>query len=98
MLDVYKGSNWQIYRDSLAIGGVEGTKPVSDYFHEEKYRGKILAKSGSLTGVKALSGVCLSEDGEYLFSIITNNANWESRDAINDIVKAIIDEGQIAFH
>jgi serine-type D-Ala-D-Ala carboxypeptidase/endopeptidase (penicillin-binding protein 4) len=94
LLDVYKGSNWQLYRDSLAIGGVEGTRPVSDNFQEEKYKGKILGKSGSLTGVKALSGVCLTEDGEYIFSIITNNANGESRDAINDVVKAIIDEMQ----
>jgi hypothetical protein len=38
--------------------------------------------------------VCLTAGGDYIFSIITNKANWESREAINDIVKAIIDEFQ----
>ncbi|MBN1973243.1 MAG: D-alanyl-D-alanine carboxypeptidase/D-alanyl-D-alanine-endopeptidase [Sedimentisphaerales bacterium] len=94
LLDVYKGSNWSLYRDSLAIGGVEGTRPIADHFQEEKYKGKMLGKSGSLTGVKALSGICITEGGEYIFSIITNNANGESREAINNIVKAIIDEAE----
>ncbi len=92
LLDIYKGSNWKLYRDSLAIGGVDGTGPVADNFQEEKYKGSVLAKSGTITGVKSLSGVCLTASGDFIFSIITNKANWESREAINDIVKAIIDE------
>jgi len=94
LLDIYKGSNWELYRDSLAIGGVDGTGPVADNFQEEKYKGSVLAKSGTINGVKSLSGVCLTASGDYIFSIITNKANWESREAINDIVKAIIDEFQ----
>lgn len=92
LLDVYKGSNWELYRDSLAIGGVDGTGPVSDYFKEEKYRGKVLAKSGTITGVKALSGICITGGGDYIFSIITNNAVGSTRQTINDIVETIIDD------
>lgn len=92
LLDIYKGSNWELYRDSMAIGGVDGTGPVSDYFKEEKYKGKVLAKSGTISGVKALSGICITEGGDYIFSIITNNAAGSTRQAINDIVETIIDD------
>ena len=94
LLDLYKGSNWQMYKNSLAIGGVEGTGPVAKHFDEEQYKGKVLAKSGTLTNtpVKSLSGVCVTGSGDYLFSIITNKSIGSTREAINDIVKAIIDE------
>jgi len=35
--------------------------------------------------------VCTTENGDYIFSILTNNANGQTRDTINDIVKAIMD-------
>ena len=87
--DVYKSSNWFFYKASLAVGGVDGT--VSKYFEEQKYKGKICGKTGYITGVKAFSGVCSTADGDYIFSILTNNANGKTRTAINNIVKAIID-------
>ena len=94
ILDVYQGSNWSLYKDSLAIGGIDGTGPVSDYFKDPKYKGNVLAKSGTITGVKALSGICVTENGDFIFSIITNKANGGTRGAINDIVESIIDEAQ----
>lgn len=92
LLDIYKGSNWELYRDSLAIGGVDGTGPVADNFQKEKYKGKVLAKSGTINGVKSLSGICTTGGGDYIFSIITNKAVGTTRQAINDIVESIIDE------
>ena len=89
-LDVYKGPNWEIYKNSLAVGGMEGT--AGKYFKEAKYKGKIFGKTGYIGGVRAFSGVCNTARGDYIFSILTNNSNWESRGAINDIVKAIIDD------
>jgi D-alanyl-D-alanine carboxypeptidase/D-alanyl-D-alanine-endopeptidase (penicillin-binding protein 4) len=90
LLSVYNSENWQMYRDSLAIGGVDGTNPISGDFKEEEYKGNVLGKTGSITGVMSLSGVCVTEQGDYIFSILANNAT--SRDAINDIAKAVIDE------
>ena len=90
LLTVYNSENWQMYRDLLAIGGVDGTNPISGDFKEEEYKGNVLGKTGSLTGVMSLSGVCITEQGDYIFSILANNAT--SRDAINDIAKAVIDE------
>jgi len=89
--DVYKSRNWQLYKESLAAGGVDGT--VARYFKEEKYKGKILGKTGYIGKVKTFSGVCSSRGGDYIFSILANNTNGKTRGAINDIAKAIVDGG-----
>ncbi|GAG50708.1 unnamed protein product, partial [marine sediment metagenome] len=36
LLDVYKSENWQLYKDSLAVGGVDGT--IAKYFKDQKYK------------------------------------------------------------
>ena len=90
LLDLYRGKNWELFHGSLAVGGEDGT--IDKYFSEAKYRGKIHAKTGYISGVRALSGVCLTNTGPYLFSILSNGPKGLSRDAINNIAKAIIDE------
>jgi D-alanyl-D-alanine carboxypeptidase/D-alanyl-D-alanine-endopeptidase (penicillin-binding protein 4) len=90
LLDLYRGGNWELFRASLAVGGEEGT--VGRYFNEAKYRGKILGKTGYISGVRAFSGVCLTDSGPYFFSIITNGPKGLTRDAINDVAKAVMDE------
>jgi len=92
LLDVYRSPNWKIYRDSLAAGGQDGT--IAKYFKQKKYKGRIRGKTGYISGVKSFSGVCSANHGEYLFSILANGANGKTREAINDIAKAIIDEAQ----
>jgi D-alanyl-D-alanine carboxypeptidase/D-alanyl-D-alanine-endopeptidase (penicillin-binding protein 4) len=92
LLDVYNSNNWNTYKDSLAIGGVEGTSSIADNFKEEKYKGKVIGKSGYISGVKSLSGVCVTARGDYIFSVIANNANGLNRSVINDIAQAIIDD------
>jgi len=90
LLSVRNSSNWRLYRDSLAVGGVDGT--IGKYFYEKKYKGRIIGKTGYIDGVRALSGFCFTKKGEYVFSILANNANGLTRVAINDIAKAIIDD------
>jgi D-alanyl-D-alanine carboxypeptidase/D-alanyl-D-alanine-endopeptidase (penicillin-binding protein 4) len=87
--DVYNGRDWPLYKASLAVGGVDGT--VSTYFREKKYKGKIAGKTGYIAGVKSFSGICTTDNGDYIFSILANNTNGKTRTAINDIAKAIID-------
>lgn len=94
LLDQYRSGNWELFRVSLAVGGEEGT--IDRYFNEPKYRGKIHGKTGYITGVRAFSGVCLTDRGPYLFSIISNGPKGLSRDAINGVAKAIIDEYRAA--
>jgi len=86
---MYKGNNRQIYRQSLAVGGSDGT--IDKYFNEPEYKGKIIGKTGYINSVKSFSG-CVSTGGkDYIFSIITSKANGKTRTAINSIAKAIID-------
>ncbi len=89
LLRMYHSDNWPLFRDSLAVGGRDGT--IARYFREKKYRGRILGKTGYIRAVKSFSGVCTASGGDYIFSIIANGANGHTRDAINNIAKAIID-------
>ena len=88
---LYKSEHWPLYRDSLAIGGVDGT--IARYFKEEAYRGKIRGKTGYINGVRSFSGVCHTNQGDYIFSILVNNTNSQTRTVLNKIAKAIIDHG-----
>lgn len=90
LLSIYNSENWKIYKDSLAVGGTDGT--IGKFFPEENYKGKIFGKTGYIASVKSFSGLCCTEHGDYIFSILANNANGQTREAINNIVKAIIDD------
>jgi serine-type D-Ala-D-Ala carboxypeptidase/endopeptidase (penicillin-binding protein 4) len=90
LLDIYNSGSWKMYRDSLSIGGVDGT--LEKYLKTPKYRGKVLGKTGYITGVLSLSGVCLTAQGEIIISILTNNAGSIGRDTLNSIAQAVIDE------
>jgi D-alanyl-D-alanine carboxypeptidase/D-alanyl-D-alanine-endopeptidase (penicillin-binding protein 4) len=89
LLDMYKSKNWAVYRDSLATAGTDGT--IKKYFNEELYKGRIFGKTGYISGVKSFSGICCTNKGDFLFSILTEGDNGQTRDAINDIVKAIFE-------
>ncbi len=86
---VYGGPNWDFYKQTLAVGGQDGT--IAKYFGETKYKGNILGKTGYIDGVRAFSGVAATANGDYIFSILTEGGNGYTRSAINDITKAIID-------
>ena len=92
LLDLYRNPNWQRFKETLAVGGMDGT--IDKYFNEPQYKGKIFGKTGYIEGVKAFSGVCSTAAGDRIFVIITNHANGNTRPAINDIVKAVIDESR----
>ncbi len=90
LLNLYRSGNWELFKASLAVGGEQGT--IDRYFSEPKYRGKVLGKTGYISGVRAFSGICHTQSGPYLFAILSNGSKGLSRDAINDVAKAIIDE------
>ncbi|MCU0916078.1 MAG: D-alanyl-D-alanine carboxypeptidase/D-alanyl-D-alanine-endopeptidase [Planctomycetes bacterium] len=87
---LYRGPHWELFQGSLAVGGEDGT--IDKHFSEPQYRGRVHAKTGYISGVRALSGVCLTDKGPYIFSILSNGPKGLSRDAINDVAEAIIDE------
>ncbi|MBZ5720529.1 MAG: D-alanyl-D-alanine carboxypeptidase/D-alanyl-D-alanine-endopeptidase [Acidobacteriia bacterium] len=83
------------FRDTLPIAGVDGS--LSDRFKNLPAQGRVYGKTGSLGGVKTLSGYAITSRGEQVaFSILSNNFNLPGNrvnDTIDSIVGAILDDG-----
>ncbi len=81
-----KTTQGHVFRKSLAVAGVSGT--LKNRFMDKKI--SMQAKTGTLTGVSALSGYLTIPSGETLvFSIMVNHSPSSVRDlrrAIDDIV------------
>ncbi len=66
--------------DSFSQGGKDGTlksrfKLLKNY--------KVIAKSGSMTGINCLSGYLVNDKNAYAFSIMINNSNLSSQELRN---------------
>jgi hypothetical protein len=67
------------FRKSLAISNVDGT--LTNRFKNTSAQGLLQAKTGTLTGVMALSGYANPQNyREVIFSIIINNSNLPTRE------------------
>src|SRR5208282_3202395 len=82
------------YKATFPVAGVDGSlteRLVSPGLHN-----RVMAKTGSLGGVKALSGYATTEAGEVVvFSILSNNLNLPPKrvtDAIDELVQAMVDD------
>lgn len=82
------------FRDTLPLAGVDGS--LADRFRGTIAQGRIYGKTGSLGGVKTLSGYATTNHGDKIaFSILTNNFNAPAKkvtDAIDDILVNIVDD------
>ena len=82
------------FRDTLPVGGVDGS--LSDRFKNVAEQGHIYAKTGSLGGVKSLSGYATTQLGDRIaFSILSNNFNLPNKrvtDTIDAIIEAIVED------
>jgi D-alanyl-D-alanine carboxypeptidase/D-alanyl-D-alanine-endopeptidase (penicillin-binding protein 4) len=83
------------YRDSFPVAGVDGS--LADRLQGNLTDGNVQGKTGSLGGVKALSGYATTSRGEaVVLSIFSNNSNLPPKrinDAIDRIVEEIVDDG-----
>lgn len=82
------------FKSTLPVSGVDGS--LSERLTSPLLKSRVLAKTGSLSGVKALSGFATTRSGQRLvFSIFSNNFNLPARritDAIDQLVQAIVDD------
>ncbi|HEX7424792.1 MAG TPA: D-alanyl-D-alanine carboxypeptidase/D-alanyl-D-alanine-endopeptidase [Terriglobales bacterium] len=82
------------YKTTFPISGVDGS--LSDRLNSPRLQNRIVAKTGSLGGVKSLSGYATSDAGQVVvFSILSNNFNLPAKrvtDAIDQLVQAIVDD------
>lgn len=80
----------KIFRDSFAVAGVDGT--LERRLTDARYRGRIHAKTGSLRGVRALSGYAEASDGRQLaFSLLVNRPRRSVRRLQDDFCRALVD-------
>ncbi len=83
-----------IYRDSLAIGGVNGT--LENRFRNTVIEGKIQAKTGTLSGTSSLSGYINPPNYRPLaFSIIVNQSDLPPSQLREVIDKIVINLGYL---
>ena len=82
------------YKATFPISGVDGT--LTDRFNSPRLQNRIMAKTGSLGGVKALSGFATTDSGQLVvFSILSNNFNLPGKrvtDAIDALLEAIVED------
>jgi len=80
------------FRETLPVAGIDGS--LADRFPNLDPRAHVYGKTGSLGGVKTLSGYATTVRGQPVaFSILSNNFNLPSKrilDTIDSIVEAIV--------
>ena len=81
-------SNFKIYQQSLALAGVNGT--LRHRFNNSSVRGNFWGKTGTLTGVGALSGYLFTHnDLTLVVSLMVNNSNLSNKQIRQEIDKVI---------
>lgn len=91
LLNRTRGTNFdREFTDSLAVAGRSGT--LAQRMRGSDAEGRCRAKTGTLTGVSALSGYCFNRSGrKYAFSILMNNvSDTTAARAAQDRIAAII--------
>jgi D-alanyl-D-alanine carboxypeptidase/D-alanyl-D-alanine-endopeptidase (penicillin-binding protein 4) len=86
----YFSPNSKMFTDSLAVAGSEGT--LKNRFAGSPLRGRVLAKTGTVHGVSALSGYLYARNGKrYVFSILFNNDTAGTAKGFEEKIVAAID-------
>ncbi len=91
LLNRTRGTNFdREFTSSLAVAGRSGT--LAQRMRGSEAEGRCRAKTGTLTGVSALSGYCFNRSGrKYAFSILMNNvSDSTAARAAQDRIAAII--------
>ena len=89
---IYNSPLKDTFLSSMPVSGTSGT--LKNYFNDEMLKGRIIAKTGSMTGVRALSGYATATSGRVMaFTIMVNGYTAPGRDiagSIEEIIKAIV--------
>src|SRR6202045_4499435 len=84
------------FRETLPVAGIDGS--LAERFPNLDPRTHVYAKTGSLGGVKTLSGYATTARGQQVaFSILSNNFNLPSKrvlDTIDSVVEAIVNDAK----
>jgi serine-type D-Ala-D-Ala carboxypeptidase/endopeptidase (penicillin-binding protein 4) len=82
------------YKSTFPVSGVDGS--LADRLSAPRLQSRVSGKTGSLGGVKTLSGYATTDSGEaVVFSILSNNSNLPPKritDTIDQLVQAIVED------
>jgi len=95
LLKYSSAQSWgAVYKSSFPVAGVDGS--LSERLTAPRLAKRVVAKTGSLGGVKTLSGFATTDTGQaVVFSILSNNLNLPAKrvtDTIDQIVEAIVED------
>jgi D-alanyl-D-alanine carboxypeptidase/D-alanyl-D-alanine-endopeptidase (penicillin-binding protein 4) len=75
---------------SLPEGAVSGT--MKNYFRDEMFKGKVVAKTGTITGAKSFAGYFTTNSGRRIaFTTLANGFTVPSR-TITDYMESLVRE------
>ncbi len=75
--------------DSLPIAGVDGT--LKKRFRQSDVQGRVMAKTGYLNNVRALSGYVFTKQGDVLvFSILDNGLGWKTKEFQSNLLSELV--------
>ena len=75
--------------DSLPIAGVDGT--LKKRFRQSDVQGRVMAKTGYLNNVRALSGYVFTKQGDVLvFSILDNGLGWKTKEFQSSLLTELV--------
>ena len=90
----------EAYKASFPVAGIDGS--LADRLTAPGLQKRVMAKTGSLSGVRALSGFATTDSGQtVVFSIFSNNLNLPAKrvtDTIDHIVEAIVEDAPATKH
>ena len=82
------------FKSTFPVSGVDGS--LTERLASPHLQSRVMAKTGSLGGVKTLSGYATTDSGQVVaFSILSNNFNLPAKrvtDAIDELVQAIVED------
>lgn len=87
-------NGWDVWYASLPVAGVSGT--LRNRMRGTNAQGHVHAKTGTLTGVRALSGYLENPDyGPLVFSILANNSNVSGEALVGAIDNIVLQLAQL---
>ncbi|MDY7012647.1 MAG: D-alanyl-D-alanine carboxypeptidase [Cyanobacteriota bacterium] len=98
LVDLLKGMNstnsWDVWYSSLPVAGVSGT--LRNRMRATNAQGIVHAKTGTLTGVRALSGYIENPDyGVLVFSILANHSSVSGNALVGAIDRIVLQLAQL---
>lgn len=83
----WEGPDREIFFGALPISGTDGT--LADRMESDDLKGKVRAKTGTMTGVSGLAGVVEGKSGRYLFAFVGEGSVADLRQAQEAICRAL---------